>query len=109
VRAYELTGLDLRGLDLVTLSACETSLGRFDVGDNLRGLTAALFVAGCATIVSTLWPVSNPAARVFFETLYKCILKGTSKLDSFCTAQVAVRESFPEWRDWGAFHFAGRW
>ena len=44
--AYQIAGLDLRGVELVTLCACETGLGRFDAGDNLRGLPAAFLAAG---------------------------------------------------------------
>ncbi|MFE5587174.1 CHAT domain-containing protein [Kitasatospora sp. NPDC056531] len=46
LHAHELLGLELRGLDLVTLSACETALGRFDASDNPRGLPAALLLSG---------------------------------------------------------------
>ena len=44
--AYQVAQLDLRGVDLVTLSACETALGRLDLGDNSRGLPAAFLAAG---------------------------------------------------------------
>lgn len=93
----------------MTLSACETALGRCDVADTLRGLPAALFLAGAATIVSTLWPVADAPARRFFETLYGAIAQGAGKLDAFRTAQATTRSAYPEWRDWGAFHYAGRW
>jgi hypothetical protein len=73
----------------------------------LRGLPAALFVAGVATIVSTLWPVADPPACLFFETLYGELAKQAGKLDAF--AQRAVRAAWPDWRDWGTFHYAGRW
>ena len=36
--AHELLSLDLAGLEVITLSACETALGRYDSADNLRGL-----------------------------------------------------------------------
>ena len=54
--AYEVLDLDLRALELVTLSACETALSRFDRADNLRGMAASLFSAGVATVIGTLWP-----------------------------------------------------
>src|SRR5262249_40551295 len=46
LRAHEVLSLDLRGLDVVTLGACETALGRIDPSDNLRGMPAALLLAG---------------------------------------------------------------
>ena len=107
--AYELISLDLSSLDLVTLSACETSLGRFDIGDTLRGLTASLFVAGAATIVATLWPVGDEPARLFFERLYRSLSEGSGKLDAFRAAQVDTRAAFPAYRDWGAFQYLGLW
>ena len=71
IYAYELLRLDLHGLDLVTLSACETALGRIDVADNLRGIPAALLIAGVSTIVGTLWNVEAEAAARFFTTFYR--------------------------------------
>jgi hypothetical protein len=108
--AYEIAGFDLRHLDLVTLSACETSLGRFDVGDNnLRGLLASFFIAGVATIVSTLWPVADEVARLFFEVFYRSLYRKNSNLEAFRAAQIETREKYPAYRDWGAFQFSGRW
>jgi CHAT domain-containing protein len=106
---YEIVGLDLSHLDLVTLSACETSLGRFDISDTLRGLCAALFTAGVATIISTLWAVEDSVARLFFASFYKSLKQGSLKLDAFRTAQAETRKKYPAYRDWGAFQYSGRW
>jgi hypothetical protein len=107
--AYELLRYDLRGLDLLTLSACETSLGRVDIGDNFWGLSANALVAGAATVVGTLWPVENSAAKTFFELLHKKIAEGSEKRAAFHTAQESTRLQHPQFRDWGAFCYSGRW
>jgi hypothetical protein len=107
--AFEVIGLDLENLDLVTLGACETSLGRFDIGDTLRGLTANLFVAGVSTVIATLWPVADDTARFFFESLYRTMSEGALKLDAFGTAQLETKKAFPCYRDWGSFQYTGRW
>ncbi len=109
VSAHEVLGLDLRGLELLTLGACETALGRFDVADNLRGLPAAFLLAGVRRMVGTLWPVSAASSQVFFEVLYGAIATDVEVLDAFREAQNATRAQFPRYRDWGAFQLiAGR-
>lgn len=109
VQAHELVSLDLAGLELVSLGACETALGRIDRADNPRGLPAALLLAGAQTVVGTLWEVASDTARVFFVTLYRSLAEAQSRRDAFRAAQVKVRQRFPEARDWGAFYLIGAW
>ncbi|MGC2636422.1 MAG: CHAT domain-containing protein [Acidobacteriaceae bacterium] len=109
INAYELLQLDLRGLDLITLSACETALGRFDVADNLRGIPAALLIAGASTVVGSLWNVESETATFFFTAFYQKLDEKHGKRDSFFEAQALTRDKFPKYRDWGAFQFMGSW
>jgi CHAT domain-containing protein len=107
--AYELLGMDLRGLELVTLSACETALGRFDAADNPHGLPAALLLAGAQTIIGTLWEIETNCSELFFTTLYGELARPNSKLGAFHEALRVTREQYPQFRDWGGFYFAGGW
>jgi hypothetical protein len=109
IYAYELLDMDLRSLDIITLSACETALGRVDFSDNLRGLPGSLFRSGARMIVGTLWPVETNASRVFFVAFYSELSKGADKLSSFRHAQELTRERYPDPRDWGAFYMSGAW
>jgi CHAT domain-containing protein len=109
LQAHELLGLDLRGVRLLTLSACETALGRFDGGDNIRGLPASFFIAGVPALIGTLWRVGDAVSRHFFAAFYRAYAGGTPLLDAFVGAQRASRAQFPQYRDWGAFYFAGDW
>jgi CHAT domain-containing protein len=109
LRAHQLLGRDLRGLELVTLSACETGLGRTDVADTIHGLPAMLFLAGARALVATLWPVRSAPAEHFFSRLYECLGKGESTLDAFRAAQLSTRAEFPRPADWAAFQFSGNW
>lgn len=74
--AYELIGLDLRGLEVLTLSACESVLGRFDLGDNLRGIPAYLLQGGVQTLIGTLWSARPEPAERFFSTFYQELFGG---------------------------------
>lgn len=106
--AYELLALDLSGLEVVTLSACETALGRFDRGDNLRGLPASLLLAGAQAIVGTLWPVVSPATATFFPAFYAALEPGVRVRDAFRAAQTACRSAHPPYAHWGAFYLVDR-
>jgi hypothetical protein len=109
LNAYELLRLDLSTLDLVTFSACETALGRFDPADNLRGIPAALLVAGVSTIVGTLWNVETQTSTFFFTGFYRWLKETGSKKTAFQRAQAETRGKFPKYRDWGAFQLIGAW
>lgn len=107
--AWELLRYDLRGLDLMTLSACQTALGRVDKGDNLHGFATNALIAGVGAVIGTLWPVRSDVTKLFFETFYREIKSESGKREAFQIAQLSTRERFPRYSDWGAFWYTGRW
>jgi hypothetical protein len=107
--AHQITSLDLLGLSLLTLSACETGLGRVDSAANTRGLPAAFLQAGAATLVVTMWRVETATSRTFFTDFYANLAAGGSRRDAFFTAQSSTRQEHPDFRDWGAFALLGDW
>ena len=109
VHAWELLQERVDGLEMVTLSACETSLGRVDAFDNPRGLPASLLLTGAQTIIGTLWPTTAAVTLHFFPLLYEHWLAGASRGAAFRLAQEATRARFPKARDWAVFYLAGDW
>lgn len=107
--AHELLSADLRGVELITLSACETALGRVDRSDNPRGLAATLLLAGAEAIVGTLWETRSDVARAFFVELYRALREHGDRRAAFRAAQQESRRRFPDPWDWGAFYYLGAW
>jgi CHAT domain-containing protein/tetratricopeptide (TPR) repeat protein len=67
--------LDLRA-ELVTLSACETALGRFVGGEGMIGLPYAFLSAGAEGTVATLWRVTDRSAAAFMRDFYEEVRNG---------------------------------
>ena len=88
--AKEISTLDLRGLDLLVLSACQTGLGEIK-GDGVYGLQRGFKMAGAQTIVMSLWKVDDDATQMLMTEFYKKYLSGQSKHDAFLAAQEVVR------------------
>ncbi|MCF2518540.1 CHAT domain-containing protein [Dyadobacter sp. CY351] len=107
LNAYELVDQNFANVEVLTLSACETALGRFDYSDNLRGLPAILLQTGVKTIIGTLWEVEQESSRHFFTGFYSQLKRGSGKLESFHLAQLETQKIYPDYRDWGAFYFTG--
>jgi CHAT domain-containing protein len=104
--AQEIASLDLRGLDLVVLSACETGLGDIASGEGVFGLQRGFKKAGANTIIMSLWKVSDNATQTLMTTFYRYYLDGMSKYDAFSTARNELRKVCPPRQtkpDWAAF------
>ncbi len=65
----EIFNLDLDA-ELVTLSACQTGLGKLIKGEGIVGLSRAFFYAGASSVLMSLWTVNDHAAAQFMERFY---------------------------------------
>ncbi len=55
---------------LVTLSACETGLGKLSKGEGIIGLSRALIYAGAKNLVVSLWSVSDNSTAELMMNFY---------------------------------------
>ena len=103
--AQEISTLDLRGLDMVSLSACQTAQGDI-MSDGVFGLQRGFKKAGAKSILMSLWKVDDKATCLLMTEFYKnWIGKGKSKHQALELAKQEVR-SRKGWEDpkyWAAF------
>ena len=109
--AREIYGVDLRGVSLVTLSACESGLGRIARGDEILGFTRSFLSAGAAALVVSLWPVADSSTELLMATFYDQLAKGAQAIDAMRSAQIAVLQNrrFAHPFFWAPFNLMGEW
>jgi CHAT domain-containing protein/Tfp pilus assembly protein PilF len=89
--AEEVQAMDLRGTDLVVLSACETGLGKLEHGQGVQGLQRAFQAAGARAVVASLWKVDDAATTLLMEQFYANLWsKKLTKLEALRQAQLTV-------------------
>jgi CHAT domain-containing protein/tetratricopeptide (TPR) repeat protein len=104
LETHEVYGLDLKGNELVALSACQSNVGELSAGDELVGLTRAFFFAGTPTILSSLWSVDDQATEALMTAFYRHWQTGMGKAEALQAAQAEVRGN-PQWAS--PFYWAG--
>ena len=93
--AEEIIGLDLRGLELVTLSACETGLGYVSGSEGVVGLQRALHQAGTKSVVASLWKVDDAATQALMSEFYHNLWdRKLGKLEALRQAQLSLLRSY---------------
>ncbi|MBI2566845.1 MAG: tetratricopeptide repeat protein [Candidatus Schekmanbacteria bacterium] len=91
--AEEIVGLDLSGLRLITLSACETGRGTQATGQGVLGFRAALAAAGARSIVISLWKVPDEATRRMMVSFYESFWdRGMPAASALVAAQRRLRD-----------------
>ncbi|MBN2070185.1 MAG: CHAT domain-containing protein [Candidatus Krumholzibacteriota bacterium] len=65
--------------DLVTLSACETGLGKRVGGEGYIGLSHAFFRAGARSLIVSLWKVDDRATALLMRRFYGNLWEGNLK------------------------------
>lgn len=109
--ALEAAGLDLRGTQLVVLSACSTGVGESTVGAGVYGLRRAFAIAGAQTLVMSLWNVDDDATRALMTVFYRALAAGTPRGEALRQAQLQLRTqpAFVRPYYWAAFFLSGQW
>lgn len=95
--ANEIAQLDLGGVDMVVLSACQSGNGKA-TSEGLYGLQRAFKKAGVKTVVMSLWDLSDKVGTEFMIAFYENFLddsKGDVR-EALNTAKSKIREKYPQ-------------
>jgi CHAT domain-containing protein/Tfp pilus assembly protein PilF len=91
VTGEQLIDLDLSGLELAVLSACETGLGDVAGGQGAFGLQRAFHYAGTTNVMCSLWKVPDESTAALMNLFYTNFWdKNLSPLESLRHAQLEI-------------------
>jgi CHAT domain len=79
--------------ELVTLSACETALGREAGGEGFVGFTQALLMSGARSVCPSLWKVDDKATSLLMTRFYQNILGKRAGLAKALPKAEALQEA----------------
>jgi CHAT domain-containing protein/tetratricopeptide (TPR) repeat protein len=114
VTAEEIATMNLSGVDLTVLSACDTGRGQVRAGEGVFGLKRAFQLAGANTVVMSLWPVDDEMTREWMLSMYHTRL--AEGKETALAVRLANREILKQRRSrklsthpfyWAAFIAAG--
>jgi CHAT domain-containing protein len=106
----EIYNLDLNA-ELITLSACETGLGKVSKGEGVLGLSRALIYAGTRNLMVSLWKVADHSTSELMISFYANMLQNKGFLGkSLRSSKIALIEKFPQYGQpyyWSPFVLIG--
>jgi tetratricopeptide (TPR) repeat protein len=79
--------------ELVTLSACETALGREAGGEGFVGFTQALLMSGARSVCLSLWKVDDKATSLLMARFYQDLLGKRTGLSKPMPKAEALQEA----------------
>ena len=103
--ANNIAHLDLKGTEMVVLSACQSGQGKA-TSEGLYGLQRAFKKAGAGTMVLALWDVSDKVATEFMTTFYERLASRHCRWDkrkAFEQTKSIIRKKYPDPFHWAAF------
>jgi len=106
----EVYSLELKKVDLVTVSACDTARGKMVRGEGIQAFSQAFLAAGSSATVTSLWKVADEPAADFMKQFYSLLAHGATKAEALRAAKLQFFHSQSELanpRYWAAFVLNG--
>ncbi len=85
--------LDFGGVELMTLSACQTGMGGAvtDDGREVEGLSALVQRRGARRVVASLWQVEDESTARLMQTMYNTLSADSDTAQALQRAQLSLR------------------
>jgi CHAT domain-containing protein len=90
------------------MSACVSSVGDLQQGDEVTGVTRAFQVAGVPNIIGSLWPVENDATMELMTLFHKSLGGSKDPVAALKFAQTTMARKKLPIVQWAAFGLTGR-
>jgi len=95
--------------DLVSLSSCESGLGKIEQGEGMLGINRAFIYAGAKNVLYSLWKVNDKITAGLMISFYDFVLKGDDYATALRKAKLQLLETegtaLPLY--WSAFQLVG--
>ena len=92
ISAKEIQYMDLKGTELVVLSACNTGLGENISGEGIYGIRRAFELAGCQTLLLTVEEVDDFNSAIFMKSFYERYNQTNNIYQSFKDTKEYLKE-----------------
>lgn len=105
--AHELYDLNLKNLDLAVLSACESGVGKQQMGEGVMSIARGFSYAGCPSLVISLWKIDDRTSAEVMSRFYRYTSTGSDLDEALALAKVNYLTSASEFTShpyyWSAF------
>lgn len=91
--------------ELVTLSACETAIGRLEGQEGVANLAKTFILAGAKSVVASLWMVDDRSTATLMGKFYEHVGRGKSVAVALSDAQREMIQEFGE--NFSPYYWAG--
>ncbi len=95
VTLREVKEWQLKHVDLVVLSACQTGLGGLGSGVEILGLGYQFQVAGSKSAIATLWEIDDGGTQVLMDKFYPALKQGMPTVEALYQAQLQLINGKP--------------
>lgn len=74
--------------DMVTLSACQTGIGKLQKGQGMLSLSKGFYYAGAKSLVNTLWKINDKSSVKLMKYFYEGLSNGQGKSEALRKAKL---------------------